>query len=148
MNAIWIYPRQYGRRANLKTEVTKIQSTPNFPKNERFYPLIHTSSFFGKFGVLSILVTCFEIRPFAILPTISNVQGKNFNMQIIHWAPIYYHIVDQVFLSFWAFILLPDTQIIFSAWRLLLFLLFFCCVVFAIEKKNQAPQSCYSVMFH
>ena len=31
-----IYRRDYGKRANLKTEVTRIQSTPNFPKNERF----------------------------------------------------------------------------------------------------------------
>ena len=28
--------RRYGKRANLKTEVTRIQSTPDFPKNERF----------------------------------------------------------------------------------------------------------------
>ena len=30
--------RQYGKRANLKTGVTRKQSTPNFPKNEHFLP--------------------------------------------------------------------------------------------------------------
>ena len=28
--------RRYGKRANLKTEVTRIQSTQDFPKNECF----------------------------------------------------------------------------------------------------------------
>ena len=60
---------------NLKTEVTRIQSPPNFPKNERFLtPDTHTyvcvsggkkRSFFGKFGVLSILVT--SVLRFAVL---------------------------------------------------------------------------------
>ena len=31
--------RQWGKRANLKTGVTRKQSTPNFPKNEHFLPL-------------------------------------------------------------------------------------------------------------
>ena len=69
-------PRYYGKRANLKTEVTRTQSTPNFPKNERFLPPdTHTyvcvsggkkRSFFGKFGVLCILVT--SVLRFALLP--------------------------------------------------------------------------------
>ena len=50
-----------------------------FRKMNISYPLIHTyvcasggkkSLFFGKFGVLCVLVTSrFEIRPFALLPT-------------------------------------------------------------------------------
>ena len=59
-----------------KTEVRRIQSTPNFPKNERFLPPdTHTCVcvpggkkrlFFGKFGVLCILVT--SVLRFALLP--------------------------------------------------------------------------------
>ena len=58
-------------------EVTKKQSTPNFPKNEHFLPAdMHTyvcasggkkCSYFGKLGVLCFLV--FKICPFALLPT-------------------------------------------------------------------------------
>ena len=41
----------------------------------------------------------------------------------------FYHDIGRLgFILFLAFILLPGTQRIFSAWRLLLFLLFFCCV--------------------
>ena len=57
-------------------EVTIIQSTPNFPKNERFlHSDTHTyvcvsggkkRSFFGKFGVLCLLVT--SVLRFALLP--------------------------------------------------------------------------------
>ena len=52
---------------NLKTEVTRKQSTPNFPENEHFLPpytytYLHVSGskkclFFGKLGVLCFLVT-------------------------------------------------------------------------------------------
>ena len=55
------------KRANLKTVVSRKQSTPNFPKNEHFLPPdTHTyvcvsggkkCSFFGKFGVLCFLET-------------------------------------------------------------------------------------------
>ena len=66
--------------ANLQTEVTRIQSTPNFPKNERFLALIRTRTCTYK-GVknvrfsenLASFDSCyfrFEIRPFAILPTL------------------------------------------------------------------------------
>ena len=34
--------RQKGKRANLKTEVTRKESTPNFPKNTHFYPVTRT----------------------------------------------------------------------------------------------------------
>ena len=63
------------KRANLKTEVTRKQSTPNFPKNKHFLPPdTHTyvcvspgkkCSFFGKFGVLCFLklnVNCAEVK--------------------------------------------------------------------------------------
>ena len=66
----------YGKRANLKTEVIRIQSMPNFPKNEWFLPPDrHTyvclsggknRSFFGKFNVLCILVT--SVLRFTLLP--------------------------------------------------------------------------------
>ena len=60
-------------------EITK-QSTPNFPKNEHFVRVRIGDGgggggkkclFFGKFGVVCFLVIylCFEIRPFALLPT-------------------------------------------------------------------------------
>ena len=68
--------RYYGKRADLRTEVTRIQSTPNFPKNKRSLPPdTHTyvcvsggkkRSFLGKFGVLCILVT--SVLRFALLP--------------------------------------------------------------------------------
>ena len=54
--------------ANLKTEVTRKQSTPSFPKNEHLSPDTHTyvcvlegkkCSFFGKLGVLCFLVISF-----------------------------------------------------------------------------------------
>ena len=53
--------------ANLKTEVTRKQSTPNFRKNEHFLPQGGKKcSFFGKFGVVCFLVT--SILRFALLP--------------------------------------------------------------------------------
>ena len=33
---------RFGLRANLRTGVSRKQSTPNFPKNEHFLPLIRT----------------------------------------------------------------------------------------------------------
>ena len=60
----------------LKTEVTRTQSTPNFPKKKSFLPpppptYVCVSggkkcSFFKKFGVLCILVT--SVSKFALLP--------------------------------------------------------------------------------
>ena len=60
----------------VKTEVTRMQSKPHFPKNERFLPpdthtYVYVSggkkrSFFGKLGVLCILVT--SVLRFALLP--------------------------------------------------------------------------------
>ena len=52
--------------ANLKTGVSRKQSTPNFPKNEHFLPPYKKCSFFGKFGVLCFLQTA--VLRFAILP--------------------------------------------------------------------------------
>ena len=72
----------------LKTEVTKIQSTPNFPKNERFLPPdTHTyvcvsggkkRSFFGKFDVLFILVTSSNFSKIKF--KIQNVTNVRFNI--------------------------------------------------------------------
>ena len=36
------FRRQQGKRANLKTGVTRKQSVPIIPKSEHSYPLIHT----------------------------------------------------------------------------------------------------------
>ena len=66
---------------NLKTGVSRKQSTPNFPKNKHFLPPDTYTykcvsggkkcSFFEKFGVLSFSWnTSFEIRPITLLPTI------------------------------------------------------------------------------
>ena len=50
----------------------------------------------------------------------------------------FYHYISRLdFVLFLAFILLPGTQRIFSAWRLLLFLLFFRCVHVCYRKKKQ-----------
>ena len=65
------FRRQYGKRANVKTEVTRKQCTPNFPKNKYFSPPdeIYSGgkkcSFFGKFGVHCFLVT--SVLGFALL---------------------------------------------------------------------------------
>ena len=53
-----------GKRANLKTSVTRKQSTPNFPESEHFLALWYAHPggkkylFFGKFGVF-----CFPVTP-------------------------------------------------------------------------------------
>ena len=39
---ICVFRRQQGKRTNLKTAVTRKQSTPNFPKNEQLLPSIRT----------------------------------------------------------------------------------------------------------
>ena len=67
--------------ANLKTGVSRKQSTPNFSKNEHFLPpdtytYVCVSggkkcSFFGKFGVLCFLET--PVLGFALLPLSSPV---------------------------------------------------------------------------
>ena len=64
------------KRANLETNLTRKQSTQNFPKNEHFLPPdMHTyvcvsggkkGSIFGKFGMLCFLVT--SVLRFALLP--------------------------------------------------------------------------------
>ena len=68
------------KNANLKTEVTRKQSTPNFQKNEHFYPLIRTracayqgvrnAAFRKIWRALFSYYHGFEIRLFALLPTI------------------------------------------------------------------------------
>ena len=73
------------KRTNLKTEVIRTQSTPNFPKKEHFLPpdthrYVCVSggkkcSFFGKFGVLCVLIT--SVFNFVFLsPTISYFINK------------------------------------------------------------------------
>ena len=64
------------KRANLKTDVSRTQSTPSFPKCKHFLsPDTHTyvcisggkkCSFFGKFGMLSFLET--HVLRFALFP--------------------------------------------------------------------------------
>ena len=78
--------RQKGKRANLKTEVTRKESTPNFPKNTFLPRNTHTyvcvsggmkCLFFRKFDVLwktysenfASCNTRSEICPFTLLPT-------------------------------------------------------------------------------
>ena len=63
-------------KGRISKQVTRIQSMPNFPKNEHFLPPdTHTyvcvsggkkHSFFRKFGMLCILVT--SVLRFALLP--------------------------------------------------------------------------------
>ena len=57
------------KKANLQMEVTRKQSTLNFPKNEHF-----KCSFFGKFGLLCFLLS--EVRPFALLTTKIGLYSK------------------------------------------------------------------------
>ena len=69
-----------------KTEVTRKQSIPNFPKNKQFLPPETPTyvcisgnkkcSFFRKFGELCFL----ENRPFALSPTIGWVSVRYFNL--------------------------------------------------------------------
>ena len=60
------------KRANLKTDISRKQSTPNFPKNEHFLPPdTHIRGkemfvFFGKFGVVCFLEI--SVLRFALLP--------------------------------------------------------------------------------
>ena len=61
------------KRANLKTGVSRKQSTPKFPKNKHFLPHTYVCVsggkkclFFGNFGVLCFLET--PVLRFALLP--------------------------------------------------------------------------------
>ena len=80
-----------GKRANLKTGVSRKQSTSNFPKNEHFLPTdaqtyVKKYLFFGKFDVLCFLEnTRFEISPSALLPT--SYLSKHFP---IPWEQIFW----------------------------------------------------------
>ena len=56
---------------------------------------------------------------------------------VVSYFAFYHYISRLDFVLFLAFILLPGTQRIFSAWRLLLFLLFFRCVHACYRKKKQ-----------
>ena len=68
-------------RTNLKIEVTRKQSTPNFPKKRTFLISWHLHvggkkcSFFGKFGGLCFLVT--SILRFAYLPDSAIIANLN-----------------------------------------------------------------------
>ena len=72
------------QKANLKTGVSRKQSTPNFPKNEHFLPSdTHTYKcvsggknvrFFGKFDVLCFLET--PVLKFAFLPYYRLLEAK------------------------------------------------------------------------
>ena len=72
--------RYYGKRANLKKEVTRIPSTPSFSKNELFLPRDmwgKKRSFLPK--IWRAWYSCylrFDIRPFAIVPT--NGSHRNY----------------------------------------------------------------------
>ena len=87
---------------NLKTTVTRRQSTLNFSKNEHFLtPDTHTyvcasggkkCSFFGKFGVLCFLVT--SVLRFALLPY---YRGYNVWWKIIFIVGLLYFLEDDVF---------------------------------------------------
>ena len=70
-------------------DVTRKQSTPNFPKKESFLPPdMHTyvsrtqRSFLGKFGVLYFLVTL--VLRFALLPYYRQYNKK----KLYNWMPI------------------------------------------------------------
>ena len=54
----------YVKRVNLETEVTRKQSSPNFPKNEHFSPPYNFFfSIIGKFGVLYFIVASVSPLP-------------------------------------------------------------------------------------
>ena len=72
--------RWQGKRTNLKTEVTRNQSTPNSPKNKHFYPLLRTytcacegvkNARFSENMAHFVSFSCFlpfKICPFALSP--------------------------------------------------------------------------------
>ena len=67
------------KRANLKTGVSRKQSTPNFPKNEYFLPPdTHTwgkkCSFLGKCSVLCFLET--PVLRLALLPYFQRIMTQ------------------------------------------------------------------------
>ena len=82
------FRRQEGKRANLKTGVTRKQSVPIIPKSEHSYPLIHTCTWCVSVGQkcpFRFGNTRFGICFFALLPTIFtqavdelNLKSKNF----------------------------------------------------------------------
>ena len=63
---------------NLKTEVTRKQSTPNFSKNEHLLSMCVSGgkkySYFEKFGVLCFLVT--SVLRFFLLPYYRRILGN------------------------------------------------------------------------
>ena len=81
---------------NLKTEVIRIQSTPNFPKYEHFLPpdthtyvcvsRVKKHSFFEKFAVLCILVT--SVLRFALLPYYRRSGILNFSYLKKMWCKL------------------------------------------------------------
>ena len=54
---------------------------------------------------------------------------------VASYFAFYYYISRLGFTLIIAFILLPDTQRIFNLWRLLLFILFFCCIHVCYRKE-------------
>ena len=71
------------QKGDLKTEVTRKQSTPNFPKKEHFLPP-DTRAYEGVRNVcFSENLTCFvsfylrfEVRPFTLLPMIRTCKTR------------------------------------------------------------------------
>ena len=82
----WCNSSVISKRTNLKTGVSRKQSTPNFPKNKHFLPTYtHTyvcvsggkkcsGSFSENLGCFVFLNTRFEVRPISLLPT--NLKTK------------------------------------------------------------------------
>ena len=93
---------------NFKTEVTKKQSTPNFPKNEHFlspdtqtYVFVSGGkkcSFFGKFCVLCFLVT--SILRFALLPYHRRYEKLRKKALATFCFYLYRHEINSFILSF------------------------------------------------
>ena len=83
--------------ANLKKGVTRKHSTPNFPKNEHFlspdthgaYQGVRNARISKIWRALFPFNTCFEIRPFALLPTNSR-SGKHSRKVLKFFSEIYF----------------------------------------------------------
>ena len=94
------------KRANLKTDVIRKQSTPNFPKNEHFLPRdTHTCvcvsggkkcSFFRKFGMLCFLIT--PILRFVLLPYCRRTDSNDMAMMVMLLKIIMLLLVNMVLL--------------------------------------------------
>ena len=69
-----------GKRANLKTGVSRKKSTPNFPKDEHFLPP-DTHTYECASGGNVRFLENFKIRPFALLPTTSVMTVQ------FYWSP-------------------------------------------------------------